>query len=132
MPCWRLGDRKYDATFCGFGRGLDRWLAKGRAKRLFEIVCVDGDDDDAAMAKWAEQINQLGAQTSAEALMPGAPQDWTLAERRLLNAGSPGGEAWHVALTPKGCRALDGGRHRRSVARATPRRRWTRSWRGMR
>jgi len=22
-----LGDMKYDATFCGFGRGLDRWLA---------------------------------------------------------------------------------------------------------
>ncbi len=97
-----LGDRKYDATFCGFGRELDRWLAKGRAKRLFEIVCVNGDDDDTAMGKWASQLNQLGANTRAEALMPGAPQDWILAERRLLNAGSPGGEAWHIALTPKG------------------------------
>jgi sulfite reductase (NADPH) flavoprotein alpha-component len=33
--------------------------------------------------------------------MPGPPRDWILAERRLLNAGSPGGEAWHIALTPK-------------------------------
>jgi sulfite reductase (NADPH) flavoprotein alpha-component len=96
-----LGDRKYDATFCGFGRGLDRWLARGKAKRLFEIVCVNGDDDEAAMGQWATQLNQMGAHTGAGALMPGAPKDWILAERRLLNAGSPGGETWHVALTPR-------------------------------
>jgi sulfite reductase (NADPH) flavoprotein alpha-component len=96
-----LGDRKYDATFCGFGKGLDRWLAAGKAKRLFDLVCVDGDDDEAAMSRWCEQLNTLGANTSAEALMPGAPKDWTLAERRLLNPGSPGGEAWHIALAPK-------------------------------
>jgi sulfite reductase (NADPH) flavoprotein alpha-component len=34
-------------------------------------------------------------------LMPGAAQDWVLAARRLLNPGSPGGEAWALALTPK-------------------------------
>jgi sulfite reductase (NADPH) flavoprotein alpha-component len=27
-----LGDRKYDATFCGFGRSLDHWLAKAKAR----------------------------------------------------------------------------------------------------
>lgn len=96
-----LGDRKYDATFCGFGRSVDRWLAAGRAKRLFEVICVDGDDDDAAMTKWCQQLNKLGANTSVEQLMPGAPQDWILAERRLLNPGSPGGEAWHIGLNPK-------------------------------
>jgi sulfite reductase (NADPH) flavoprotein alpha-component len=36
-----------------------------------------------------------------EQLMPGPAQDWVLAERRLLNPGSPGGEAWAIALTPK-------------------------------
>ena len=96
-----LGDRKYDATFCGFGKSVDRWLTAGRGKRLFDIVCVDGDDDEAAMTRWAQQLSRLGAKTSAAALMPGAPQPWILAERRLLNAGSPGGEAWHIALTPK-------------------------------
>jgi sulfite reductase (NADPH) flavoprotein alpha-component len=96
-----LGDRKYDATFCGFGKSLDRWLAQAKAHRLFDIVCVDGDDDIAAMTRWCEQLNQLGAKTKVEELMPGAPQDWLLAERRLLNPGSPGGEAWHIALTPK-------------------------------
>jgi sulfite reductase (NADPH) flavoprotein alpha-component len=49
-----LGDRKYDATFCGFGKSLDRWLAAGKARRLFDIVCVDGDDDALAMTKWCE------------------------------------------------------------------------------
>jgi sulfite reductase (NADPH) flavoprotein alpha-component len=96
-----LGDRKYDATFCGFGRALDRWLAAGGAKRLFEIVCVDGDDDTAAMTKWCEELTRLGADTKVEQLMPGPPQDWLLEERRLLNPGSAGGEAWHIALAPK-------------------------------
>jgi len=96
-----LGDRKYDATFCGFGKSLDQWLVSGKARRLFEIVCVDGDDDTAAMTKWCQELGKLGAKTSAEALMPGPPRDWFLEERRLLNEGSPGGEAWHIALAPK-------------------------------
>jgi sulfite reductase (NADPH) flavoprotein alpha-component len=96
-----LGDSKYDATFCGFGKSMDRWLASGRAARLFDIICVDGDDDDAAMTRWCEELTRLGADTSVEQLMPGAAQDWILAERRLLNPGSPGGEAWGIALTPK-------------------------------
>jgi sulfite reductase (NADPH) flavoprotein alpha-component len=96
-----LGDRKYDATFCGFGKSVDRWLAAGKARRLFEIVCVDGDDDTDAMTKWCQQLHKLGANTSTGALMPGPAQDWRLAERRLLNEGSPGGEAFHIALTPK-------------------------------
>jgi sulfite reductase (NADPH) flavoprotein alpha-component len=102
-----LGDMKYDATFCGFGRGLDRWLALGKARRLFDIVCVNGDDDDAAMRKWALVLTRLGAQTSAQALMPGPPLDWFLEERRLLNPGSPGGEAWHIALRPKDAAQLN-------------------------
>jgi len=96
-----LGDRKYDATFCGFGRQVDHWLAAGKARRLFEPVCVDGDDDIAAMTKWCQHLSKFGASTTAEALMPGPPQDWLLEERRLLNAGSPGGEAFHIALAPK-------------------------------
>ena len=96
-----LGDMKYDATFCGFGKSVDRWLASGKAKRLFDLVCVDGDDDVTAMTKWSDQLNRLGAKCSAEALMPGPAQDWLLTERRLLNRGSLGGEAWHIALTPK-------------------------------
>ena len=96
-----LGDRKYDATFCGFGKSLDRWLARAKGRRLFDIVCVNGDDDTEAMTQWCEQLTRLGARTSVEQLMPGAPQDWMLAERTLLNPASPGGEAWAIALTPR-------------------------------
>jgi len=102
-----LGDMKYDATFCGFGRSVDRWLASGKARRLFDVICVDGDDDTAAMTKWCQQLTRLGAQTSVEALMPGPPQDWVLEERRLLNPGSPGGEAWHIALRPRNAAQLN-------------------------
>lgn len=99
-----LGDMKYDATFCGFGRSLDRWLAKARARRMADLICVDGDNDIAAMTAWSEQLARLGGNANAQALMPGPPQDWLLVERRLLNPGSPGGpgsEAWHIALEPK-------------------------------
>jgi sulfite reductase (NADPH) flavoprotein alpha-component len=102
-----LGDMKYDATFCGFGRSVDRWLASGKARRLFDVICVDGDDDAAAMTKWCQQLTRLGAQTSVEALMPGPPRDWVLEERRLLNPGSPGGEAWHIALRPRDAAQLN-------------------------
>jgi len=96
-----LGDMKYDATFCGFGKSLDRWLAKARARRMADLICVDGDNDIAAMTLWSEQLARLGGNANAQALMPGPPQDWLLVERRLLNPGSPGGEAWHIALEPK-------------------------------
>ena len=101
------GDRKYDATFCGFGRSVDRWLAASKARRLFDVICVDGDDDSAAMTRWCEQLTRLGANTSVEQLMPGPAQDWILTERRLLNPGSTGGEAWHIALTPREPAHLD-------------------------
>ena len=65
-----LGDRKYDATFCGFGKSLDRWLAGAKARRLFDIVCVNGDDDTEAMTQWCEQLTRLGAHTSAEHSCP--------------------------------------------------------------
>ena len=94
-----LGDSSY-TDFCGFGRRLDKWLAASRARRLFAPVLVDGDADFAAMKQWCENLTRLGANTTVEALMPAPLQDWTLAERVLLNAGSPGGEAWNVALTP--------------------------------
>lgn len=96
-----LGDRKYDATFCGFGRELDRWLGKAKARRLFEITCVDGDDDGAAMDRWAANLGRLGAAVTGADLMPGPPRDWLLAGRALLNAGSPGGDTWRVTLAPR-------------------------------
>jgi sulfite reductase (NADPH) flavoprotein alpha-component len=95
-----LGDRSYE-DFCGFGRRLDKWLAASRARRLFDPVLVDGDDDIAAMRQWCENLCKLGANTNVEALLPAPLTDWVLAQRMLLNAASPGGEAWNVALTPQ-------------------------------
>jgi len=95
-----LGDRSYP-DFCGFGRLLDKWLAASRARRLFDPVLVDGDADIAAMKQWCENLTRLGAHTTVEALMPVPLADWLLAERILLNDGSPGGEAWNIALAPR-------------------------------
>ena len=57
----------------------------------FEPADRKGDDDSEAMTRWCQQLERFGARTSVDALMPGPPRDWILQERRLLNAGSPGG-----------------------------------------
>ena len=113
-----LGDRKYDATFCGFGRGVDRWLAAGRAARLFDVICVNGDDDDAAMTKWCEQLTKLGADTSVEQLMPGAPQDWIVGRAPAAQSRQPRrrGLAYRADAEEPGASQLDRGRHCRDLA----------------
>ncbi len=93
-----LGDREYD-EYCAFGHRVDRWLHDAGAARLFEAVEVDGDDGD-AQRHWQQQLAGLGARTDQPDWAPAAMQEWRLVERRLLNPGSIGGEAWHVALEP--------------------------------
>ncbi|WP_341677945.1 sulfite reductase subunit alpha [Niveibacterium sp. SC-1] len=93
-----LGDRSY-AHFCGFGRALDRWLRHAGAVPLFDPVEVD-NADAGALRHWQQQLSALGG----HAEMPDwrAPDygRWQLLERRLLNPGSQGGPAYHIALRP--------------------------------
>lgn len=95
-----LGDREY-AEFCAFGHRVDRWLHDSGATRLFEAVEADGEDAD-AQRHWQRQLVGLGARTDQPDWAPAAMGEWRLVERRLLNPGSSGGEAWHVALEPVG------------------------------
>jgi sulfite reductase (NADPH) flavoprotein alpha-component len=92
-----LGDRSYP-DFCGFGLALDAWLAASGAQRLFPCLTADREQET-ALAAWRTQLATLGAAAGADdGPWQGAYGQWRLAERRLLNPGSPGGEAWHVAL----------------------------------
>jgi sulfite reductase (NADPH) flavoprotein alpha-component len=93
-----LGDSTY-ANFCAFGRSLDAWLAHSKAQPLFDHVEVD-DGDPAALRHWQGQLSLLTGVTDAPDWSRPAYGRWTLAERTLLNPGSPGGEAWHIRLTP--------------------------------
>lgn len=93
-----LGDTEY-ANFCAFGRGLDIWLAQRGATALFDRVEVD-DGDEAALSHWQAHLGGLTGQTDAPDWSLPAYGDWKLAERRLLNPGSPGGEVWHIRLEP--------------------------------
>ena len=93
-----LGDSSY-ANFCAFGRGLDAWLARSHATPLFDRVEVD-DADPAALRHWQGQLSLLTGVTDAPDWSRPAYGRWPLAERTLLNPGSPGGEAWHIRLTP--------------------------------
>lgn len=93
-----LGDSTY-AAFCAFGRELDAWLTRSGAAPLFDRVEVD-DGDPAALRHWQGQLSLLTGVTDAPDWSRPAYGRWTLAERTLLNPGSPGGEAWHVRLVP--------------------------------
>jgi len=93
-----LGDRSYDA-FCGFGHAVGDWLDRCGARTLFDRVEVD-DGDAGAVRHWQHQLNLITGATAAPDWTPPAYERWRLVERTLLNAGSPGGAAWHLALEP--------------------------------
>ena len=93
-----LGDREYP-NFCAFGHEVDRWLHASGATRLFDPVEMDGDDAD-AQRQWQQQLAGLGAHTDQPDWAPAPMTEWRLVERRLLNPGSSGDAAWHIALAP--------------------------------
>lgn len=93
-----LGDSSY-ANYCAFGRRLDAWLRERGATPLFPRVEVD-DGDAAALRQWEAHLGSLAVTALAPAWSPPRHEAWCLAERRLLNPGSPGGPAFHIALAP--------------------------------
>ncbi|HWQ87557.1 sulfite reductase subunit alpha [Brevundimonas sp.] len=95
-----LGDHAY-TDFCGFGRALDGWLQRSGAEPLFDRVEVD-NGDAGAIRHWQHQLGLLTGSTIQPDWTPPACDRWTLVERRHLNPGSPGGEAWLLAFAPDG------------------------------
>ncbi len=93
-----LGDREYP-DFCAFGHELDHWLHANGATRLFDLVEMDSQNDD-AQRQWQQQLGGLGGRTDLPDWAPAPMEAWRLVDRRLLNPGSQGGPAWHVALEP--------------------------------
>ncbi len=93
-----LGDRSY-RDFCAFGHAVEGGLRHAGATPLFDTVEVD-DADPAAIRHWQHHLNQLTGATAAPDWAPPAYGRWRLVERRHLNPGSPGGEAFHLALEP--------------------------------
>lgn len=95
-----LGDRSY-RDYCGFGHAVDGWLMRSGATPLFDVVEVD-DADPEAIRHWQHQLNALTGSNAEPDWTPPSYDRWKLVERRLLNPGSPGGEAFHLAFEPVG------------------------------
>ncbi len=93
-----LGDSAY-ARYCAFGRQLDAWLQSQGANPLFDRVEVD-DGDGGALRHWQYHLGKLAGGPAAPDWAPARFAEWRLAERHLLNPGSPGGPAYHLVLEP--------------------------------
>ncbi len=93
-----LGDREYK-HFCAFGHALDEWLRGRGAQPIFDLVEVD-NADDSALRHWQHGLGQLAGVTDLPDWTPPHYDAWRLDERRLLNPGSLGGPAFHLALQP--------------------------------
>lgn len=95
-----LGDREYE-HFCGFGRRVDGWLVQQGATPLFERIEVD-QMDEGAVRSWFEHLSMHAGAATMDGWQA-EPLDvagWRLADRRLLNAGSPGEGVYHLELEP--------------------------------
>jgi sulfite reductase (NADPH) flavoprotein alpha-component len=101
-----LGDRAH-ADFCAFGRHIDSWLEASGAQPIRERVEVNGPADRAALDSWRDWLASLGACVPSSMNEDAPFSNWRLHEQRLLNAGSPGGEIWHIVLTPPEGNACD-------------------------
>ncbi|MFD0739380.1 PepSY domain-containing protein [Lysobacter koreensis] len=93
-----LGDREYD-SYCEFGRELDHWLHHAGAQPLFDRIDVDAGDAG-ALRHWQHHIGQLAGRTDLPDWSAPSYGAWHLIQREWLNIGSPGGRAYHLALTP--------------------------------
>ncbi|WP_353189336.1 PepSY domain-containing protein [Pandoraea pnomenusa] len=95
-----LGDSHYD-RFCGFGRKLDGWLRAQGGVAAFEPIEVDRGDPG-AWANWQERLGEWLGRPLAASKTDEAPRfaPWVLAEREMLNPGSTGLPAFHLAFTP--------------------------------
>ena len=100
-----LGDHEY-AHFCAFGHALDEWLRGRGAIPIFDLVEVD-NADDSALRHWQHSLGQLAGITDLPDWTPPHYDAWRLDERTLLNPGSVGGPAFHLALQPIGAALPD-------------------------
>ena len=93
-----LGDRSY-AHFCAFGHTLSAWLQRQHAQALFDMVEVD-NGDAGALRHWQNHLSALSGGAEIADWEKPRYAEWLLHERRLLNPGSPGSPAFHLALVP--------------------------------
>ncbi|WP_019450110.1 sulfite reductase flavoprotein subunit alpha [Cupriavidus sp. BIS7] len=94
-----LGDSSY-ARFCAFGHALSGWLQRHQAQPLFDMVEVD-NGDPGALRHWQNHLSAISGGAEIEDWERPRYGRWRLAERHLLNPGSQGEAAYHLALEPE-------------------------------
>lgn len=91
-----LGDRAY-SNFCAFGHFMSNWLRSRGADELQPLIEVN-NADQIALEQWQKSIGI--SSLPIEGPLPF--QEWTLAQRTLLNPDSLGWPTYLIALQPQG------------------------------
>ena len=91
-----LGDLHYQ-HYCAFGHRLQHWLHQQQAQTIVDLVEVD-NGDQGALRHWQHHLAALSGHAAMQDWSTPGYGDWTLTERRLLNPGSAGAPAFHLAL----------------------------------
>jgi sulfite reductase (NADPH) flavoprotein alpha-component len=91
-----LGDREY-ADFCAFGHRVDAWLHASGARRMFDLVELDGNDVDGER-HWQQQLHAIGGDAAQSDWRSADYAAWPLVERTCINPGSPGAPVYRVTL----------------------------------
>ncbi|WP_139133811.1 MULTISPECIES: sulfite reductase subunit alpha [Pseudomonas] len=90
-----LGDRHYP-HFCRFAQQVEQWLRHNGAQPLFTPLWAD-QLDPATLQQWSQQLAKLAGDKQVPPTdAPLRPVH--LAERQLLNPGSPGAPAYRIEL----------------------------------
>ena len=92
-----LGSREYPDSYCSFGYAVDAWLKQCKAQPLFDLIEVDNANSN-DIQRWNQALSVVTKHELHAMNIEKVFDQWTLAERRLLNPNSLGQAAYNIEL----------------------------------
>ena len=92
-----LGSREYPDSYCSFGYAVDAWLKQCKAQPLFDLIEVDNANSN-DIQRWNQALSVVTKHELHAMNIEKVFDQWTLAERTLLNPNSLGQAAYNIEL----------------------------------
>ncbi|MDY6467152.1 sulfite reductase flavoprotein subunit alpha [Acinetobacter faecalis] len=94
-----LGSKEYADSYCSFGHAINTWLKNNKATALFDVIEVDNANKD-HIQQWNTALAQATKLDLQNVSIDKTFDQWTLKNRKLLNAHSLGAPAFSIELSP--------------------------------